>query len=116
MEYTRLGNTGAEVSRICLGCMSFGDNSKGITGKGWAIDEQSSRAVIKRALELGINYFDTANVYSAGTSEEFVGRALKDMANRNEIVLATKATFPRERAATAGGCPGKKSCMRWTRA
>ena len=55
MEYTRLGNTGAEVSRICLGCMSFGDNSKGITGKGWAIDEQSSRAVIKRAVELGIN-------------------------------------------------------------
>ena len=94
MEYTRLGNTGAEVSRICLGCMSFGDNSKGITGKGWAIDEQSSRAVIKRALELGINYFDTANVYSAGTSEEFVGRALKDMANRNEIVLATKVHFP----------------------
>ena len=94
MKYTRLGNTGTEVSRICLGCMSFGDSSQGITGKGWAIDEQSSREIIKRALDLGINYFDTANVYSAGTSEEFVGRALKDTANRSEIVLATKVHFP----------------------
>ncbi len=94
MEYTRLGNSGAEVSRICLGCMGFGDSSVGMTGKGWAIDERSSREIIKRALELGINYFDTANVYSAGTSEEFVGRALKDLAHRNEIVVATKAYFP----------------------
>lgn len=94
MEYTRLGNSGAEVSRICLGCMGFGDSSVGMTGKGWAIDERSSREIIKRALELGINYFDTANVYSASTSEEFVGRALKDLAHRNEIVVATKAYFP----------------------
>lgn len=94
MEYTRLGNSGAEVSRICLGCMGFGDSSVGMTGKGWAIDERSSREIIKRALELGINCFDTANVYSAGTSEEFVGRALKDLAHRNEIVVATKAYFP----------------------
>lgn len=94
MEYTRLGNSGAEVSRICLGCMGFGDSSVGMTGKGWAIDERSSREIIKRALELGINYFDTANVYSAGTSEEFVGRALKDLAHRNEIVVVTKAYFP----------------------
>ena len=94
MEYTTLGNTGTEVSRICLGCMSFGDNTVGMTGQGWAIDEASSREIIKRALELGVNYFDTANVYSAGTSEEFVGRALKDFARREEIVLATKVYFP----------------------
>ena len=94
MEYTTLGNTGTEVSRICLGCMSFGDNTKGLTGQGWAIDEASSREIIKRALDLGINYFDTANVYSDGTSEEFVGRALKDFARREEIVLATKVYFP----------------------
>lgn len=86
--------TSFPVSRVCLGCMSFGDSSKGMTGKGWAIDEQKSREIIKRALDLGINYFDTANVYSAGTSEGFVGRALKDMTRRNEIVLATKVHFP----------------------
>ncbi len=87
MEYTKLGNTGAEVSRICLGCMSFGDSSVGMTGKGWAIDEQSSREIIKRALDLGINYFDTANVYSAGTSEEFVGRALKGSVQIRDLMI-----------------------------
>ena len=62
MKYTRLGNTGMEVSRICLGCMSFGDDTKGVTtGKGWALDEEKSREIIKRALELGVNFFDTAN-------------------------------------------------------
>ena len=94
MEYTRLGNTGTEVSRICLGCMSFGDSSVGLTGKGWAVDEEHAREIIKKALDLGINYFDTANVYSAGTSEEFVGRALRDYARREEIVVATKVHFP----------------------
>ncbi len=92
MEYTKLGNTGLEVSRLCLGCMGFGVAERWIHP--WVIDEESSRSVIKQAIELGINFFDTANVYSDGTSEEFVGRALKDFANRDEVVIATKVYFP----------------------
>jgi aryl-alcohol dehydrogenase-like predicted oxidoreductase len=88
MEYTRLGSTGLKVSRICVGCMSFGVSERG--SHLWTLDEERSRPIIRRALEAGINFFDTANVYSAGTSEEFVGRALADFANREEIVLATK--------------------------
>ncbi|MHC1681495.1 MAG: aldo/keto reductase [Clostridiaceae bacterium] len=88
MEYVKLGNTGLDVSRLCLGCMSFGDASKWIHQ--WVLDEDKSREIIKKAVELGINFFDTANVYSGGTSEEILGRALKDYANRDEIVIATK--------------------------
>jgi aryl-alcohol dehydrogenase-like predicted oxidoreductase len=88
MRYAKLGHTGLEVSVICLGCMSFGDAAKG--ARSWALDEEASREIIRQALDAGINFFDTANVYSAGTSEEFVGRALAEMANREEIVLATK--------------------------
>lgn len=88
MEYVKLGNTGLDVSRLCLGCMSFGAAERWIHE--WVLDEEHSRPIIKKALELGINFFDTANVYSDGTSEEFVGKALKDYANRDEIVLATK--------------------------
>ncbi|WP_026695580.1 aldo/keto reductase [Peribacillus kribbensis] len=88
MEYTKFGNTGMDVSRLCLGCMSFGVPERG--NHSWVLDEEKSRPIIKRAIELGINFFDTANVYSDGTSEEIVGRALKDFANRDEIVLATK--------------------------
>ena len=88
MEYTKLGNTGMDVSRICLGCMGFGDATRWVHK--WVLDEENSRPIIKRALELGINFFDTANVYSIGTSEEIVGRALRDFANRDEIVIATK--------------------------
>jgi aryl-alcohol dehydrogenase-like predicted oxidoreductase len=88
MEYTKLGNTGLDVSRICLGCMGFGVAERWTHQ--WVINEEQSRPIIKRALELGINFFDTANIYSDGTSEEIVGRALKDYANRDEIVLATK--------------------------
>jgi aryl-alcohol dehydrogenase-like predicted oxidoreductase len=88
MEYVKLGNTGLEVSRICLGCMGFGVAERWTHQ--WVIDEENSRPVIKKALELGINFFDSANIYSDGTSEEIVGRALKDYANRDEIVLATK--------------------------
>lgn len=88
MEYVKLGNTGLDVSRLCLGCMSFGEAEKWIHQ--WVLNEEQSRTIIKKALELGINFFDTANVYSMGTSEEFLGRALKDFANRDEIVLATK--------------------------
>jgi aryl-alcohol dehydrogenase-like predicted oxidoreductase len=88
MEYTKLGNTGMDVSRICLGCMGFGDAARWIHK--WVLDEEGSRPIIKHALELGINFFDTANVYSLGTSEEILGRALKDFANRDEVVIATK--------------------------
>lgn len=88
MEYTKLGNTGMDVSRICLGCMSFGDVTTGFHD--WVLNESDSRVIIKRALELGINFFDTANCYSYGTSEEFLGRALKDFAKRDEVVIATK--------------------------
>jgi 1-deoxyxylulose-5-phosphate synthase len=88
MEYARLGRTGLEVSRICLGCMSFGDPERG--NHTWTLKEAESRVLIKQALNLGINFFDTANVYSDGSSEEIVGRALNDFAKREEIVLATK--------------------------
>ena len=88
MDYVRLGATGLEVSRICLGCMSFGDPRRG--GHPWSLDEQASRPIIVRALEAGINFLDTANVYSDGSSEEIVGRALEELARRDEIVLATK--------------------------
>ncbi|MNM23463.1 L-glyceraldehyde 3-phosphate reductase [compost metagenome] len=88
MDYIKFGNTGMDVSRICLGCMSFGEARPG--WHQWVLDEEHSRPVIKRALELGINFFDTANIYANGTSEEITGRALKDYANRDEVVLATK--------------------------
>ena len=88
MEYTRLGSTGMKVSRICLGCMGFGDATRW-THK-WVLNEENSRPVIQKALEMGINFFDTANVYSLGTSEEYLGRALKDFARRDEVVIATK--------------------------
>jgi 1-deoxyxylulose-5-phosphate synthase len=88
MQYVKLGATGLEVSRICLGCMSFGAPDRG--NHTWTLSEERSRPLIKQALELGINFFDTANVYSDGDSEEIVGRALKDFTRRDEIVLATK--------------------------
>ncbi len=83
-----MGKTGLEVSRICLGCMSYGLAERG--GHPWVLNEQESRPFIKRALELGINFFDTANVYSGGSSEEILGRALKDLVKRDEVVIATK--------------------------
>ncbi len=88
MEYVKLGRTGLDVSRICLGCMSFGVPDAGTHE--WTLDEEASRPIIRRAVEAGINFFDTANVYSAGTSEEIVGRALKELTNRDEVVIATK--------------------------
>ena len=88
MQYVKLGSTGLDVSRVCLGCMTFGIPERG--NHTWTLDEGRSRPLIKQALELGINFFDTANVYSDGTSEEIVGRALQDFARRDEIVLATK--------------------------
>ncbi|MCB0055793.1 MAG: aldo/keto reductase [Caldilineaceae bacterium] len=88
MEYARLGSTGMQVSRICLGCMGFGDAANWVHK--WMLDEEASRPVIQHALELGINFFDTANVYSIGVSEEILGRALKDFARRDEVIIATK--------------------------
>jgi len=88
MEYVKLGNTGMDVSRLCLGCMSFGVPERG--NHQWVLNEEESRPIIKKSLEYGINFFDTANVYSDGTSEEIVGRALKDFTSRDEVVLATK--------------------------
>ncbi|KRE60157.1 aldo/keto reductase [Nostocoides sp. Soil756] len=88
MEYTRLGSTGLRVSRIALGCMSYADGSRG--NHPWALDEGTSGAFFRQAVELGITFWDTANVYSAGTSEEFVGRAIRRYSRREDIVLATK--------------------------
>lgn len=88
MDYVKLGRTGLDVSRICLGCMSFGVPDRGMHT--WTLQEDESRKLIQQALNLGINFFDTANVYSDGTSEEFVGRALNDFAKREEVVIATK--------------------------
>lgn len=90
MEYTGLGSTGMKVSRVCLGCMSYGQTSERWP---WVLNEEQSRPYIQRALELGINFFDTANVYANGTSEEYLGRALKDFAKRDEVVIATKVRF-----------------------
>jgi len=91
MEYRKLGSTGLDVSRICLGCMSFGDPARG--QHPWTMPEDQSRPIIRHAIEAGITFFDTANYYSEGSSEEIVGRALRDFANRDEIVLATKVFF-----------------------
>jgi 1-deoxyxylulose-5-phosphate synthase len=88
MKYRKLGNTGMDVSPICLGCMSFGEPLRG--GHPWTMTEDASRPFLRDAVEKGINFFDTANVYSDGSSEEIVGRALADFANRDEIVVATK--------------------------
>ena len=88
MKYVKLGSTGMEVSRLCLGCMTFGVSDRG--NHSWTLDEEKSRPLIRQALELGINFLDTANVYSDGTSEEIVGRAVRDFARREEVVIATK--------------------------
>ena len=98
MECQRLGATGLVVSRICLGCMSYGDPEASLAGTPlgwkWALREEESRPFFKRAIELGVNFFDTANVYSFGASEEITGRALKEYARREELVIATKVCSP----------------------
>ena len=101
MKYVKLGHTGMDVSRICLGCMSYGDPLRGTHA--WSLDEEASRPFIKSALELGINFFDTANVYSLGSSEEIVGRALADFSTRDEVVIATKVHGPMRRGPNGGG-------------
>lgn len=92
MNYKKLGHTGLDVSPICMGCMSLGEPEK--DGNPWVVSYEASKALIKQALDRGINFFDTANIYSKGVSEEYVGRALRALANRDEIVLATKVCLP----------------------
>jgi aryl-alcohol dehydrogenase (NADP+) len=106
MRYVKLGSTGLDVSPICLGCMSYGVSERGTHL--WTLDEEHSRPFIRRAVEAGINFFDTANVYSDGTSEEIVGRALADYARRDEIVLATKVFSPMRRKPNGGGLSRKE--------
>ena len=108
MEYVQLGHSGLEVSRICLGCMSFGDPQKWIHS--WVLNETDSRKIIKKALDLGINFFDTANVYGLGVSEEILGRALKDYAVREEVVIATKVSGQMHEGPNGGGL-SRKSIM-----
>jgi 1-deoxyxylulose-5-phosphate synthase len=91
MEYTRLGASGLKVSRIALGCMSFGDPAK---GRAWTLDDDGAEPIFRQAVELGITFWDTANVYSQGTSEEITGRALRKYTRREDIVLATKVFWP----------------------
>lgn len=105
MEYVKLGNTGLEVSRFCLGGMSFGDSKKWIHS--WVLNEEETRKIIKKAIELGINFFDTANVYSLGTSEEYMGRAFKDFSNREEIVIATKVSGAMRKGPNGSGLSRK---------
>ncbi|MDQ0189476.1 aldo/keto reductase [Alicyclobacillus cycloheptanicus] len=108
MEYVKFGKTGLEVSRICLGCMSYGVPERG--SHRWVLNEEESRPFIKRALELGINFFDTANVYSDGTSEEILGRALKDLVQREEVVIATKV-YNRMRPGPNGAGLSRKAIL-----
>jgi 1-deoxyxylulose-5-phosphate synthase len=101
MEYVKLGATGLDVSRLCLGCMSYGVPDRG--GHPWSLDEDAARPFLQRAIELGVNFYDTANVYSDGTSEEIVGRALHDFARREEVVIATKVHGRMRRGANGAG-------------
>ena len=112
MTTTRLGRTGLEISRLCLGCMSFGEPDRG--NHPWTMGAAASRPFIRKALDLGINFFDTANVYSDGTSEEIVGKALLDYARRDEVVIATKVHGRMHPGRTAPGCRARRSSRRST--
>jgi aryl-alcohol dehydrogenase-like predicted oxidoreductase len=105
MDYTKLGRSGLDVSRLCLGCMSFGVPERG--AHPWTLDEEKSRPFLRRALELGFNFFDTANSYSDGTSEEITGRALRDFARRDEVVVATKVFFSNRKGPNTRGLSRK---------
>lgn len=105
MEYTKLGNAELNVSRICMGCMGFGDPGRG--QHGWTVDEAQTRQIIKRGLDLGVNFYDTAIAYQSGTSEQYVGRALRDFAKREDVVVATKF-LPRTPEEIARGVSGQK--------
>ena len=105
MDYVKLGSTGLDVSRICLGCMTYGAPERGTHS--WTLDEEKSRPFIRRAVELGINFFDTSNSYSDGSSEEILGRALRECARRDEAVIATKVFFPQRSGQNARGLSRK---------
>ena len=105
MEYTRLGKTGLKVSRLCLGCMTYGDPQRG--PHEWTMNEESSRPLYRQAFEAGINFFDTANIYSDGTSEEFLGRAVREFSRRDEVVIATKLNSPMRKDPNAAGLSRK---------
>ena len=105
MKYTKLGNSDLNISRICMGCMGFGDPGRG--QHSWTIDEEHSREIIKRGLELGVNFYDTAIAYQSGTSEQYVGRALRDFAKRDEFVIATKF-LPRTQDEINSGVTGQQ--------
>lgn len=105
MRYVKLGTTGMDVSRLCLGCMSFGVPERGTHA--WSLPEEQSRPLIRSAVEAGVNFFDTANMYSEGTSEEIVGRALAEFTRRDEIVLATKVYYPMRSGPNGGGLSRK---------
>ena len=109
MKYAKLGNSDLNVSRICMGCMGFGDAANG--QHSWTIDEEHSREIIKRGLELGVNFFDTAIAYQSGTSEQYVGRALRDFAKRDEVIVATKF-LPRTKDDIAAGITGQRHIER----
>lgn len=109
MKYTKLGKSALNVSRICLGCMGFGDSSRG--QHSWTLDEERSREVVRRALELGVNFFDTAIAYQSGTSEQYLGRALRDFAKREDVVVATKF-LPRTDEDIASGVSGREHIRR----
>lgn len=104
MEYAKLGNSDLYVSKICMGCMGFGDSARG--QHSWTVDEEHSREIIKRGLELGVNFYDTAVAYQSGTSERYVGRALRDFAKRDEVVVATKF-LPRTAEEIENGISGQ---------
>ena len=105
MKYTKLGNSELNVSRICMGCMGFGDAGRG--QHSWTLDEEHSREIIKRGLELGVNFYDTAIAYQSGTSEQYVGRALRDFARREDVVVATKF-LPRTQEEIEKGDSGRQ--------
>lgn len=109
MEYTKLGNSNLTVSRICMGCMGFGDAALG--QHSWTVDEEHSREIIRRGLELGVNFFDTAIAYQSGTSEQYLGRALRDFARRDEVVVATKF-LPRTPEEIKNGVAGREHIRR----
>ena len=105
MQYTKLGNSDLQVSRICMGCMGFGDAQNG--QHTWTVNEKKSREIIKRGLELGVNFFDTAIAYQSGTSEQYLGRAIRDYAKREDVVIATKF-LPRTAAEIEAGVTGQR--------
>jgi 1-deoxyxylulose-5-phosphate synthase len=105
MQYVKLGRTGLDISPLCVGCMGFGDPSRGYPP--WSLDEAASRPLIRHAIEAGVNFFDTANMYSNGSSEEILGRALKDFTNRDSVVIATKLSAPTRNGPNALGLSRK---------